>query len=79
MDVKQAYAIIKTKYPDMKVIDCLELVDSFAFALADKSWNGELLAGAYTTVNKANGKIGAIHPYDDALDEATEIPIDTLN
>lgn len=81
MTAQEAYAIVRAEYPDMKAIECLELADLFAFALADKGWNGELLGGGYTTVNKATGKIGGLNPFyhADSLDKAKEIPIETLN
>ena len=81
MTVKEAYEIIKKENPGMKAVDCLEFADFYAFALADESWNGELLGGGYNTVNKTTGKTGGINPAHnyEAFLEATEIPIDTLN
>ena len=78
MTVQEAHEIIKKENPGMKAVQCFEFADFYAFALADKGWNGELLAGAYTTVNKTTGKFGVLFPYED-FDEATEIPIETLN
>ncbi len=78
MTVKEAYEIIKKENPGMKAIQCFDFADFYAFALAEESWNGELLGGAYTTVNKTTGKFGVLFPYED-FEEAKEIPIDTLN
>lgn len=81
MTAQKAYAIVRAEYPDMMAVECLELADVYAFALADKEWKGEMLAGGYTTVNKTTGKTGGLNPFyhADALDKAKEIPIDTLH
>lgn len=81
MTAKNAYRIVRAEYPDMVAIECLELADTYAFALADKGREDELLAGGYTTVNKTTGKIGGLNPlyHADAISEAKEIPINTLN
>ena len=46
MTVKEAYEIIKKENPGMKAIQCFDFADFYAFALAEESWNGELLGGA---------------------------------
>ena len=51
MTVKEAYEIIKKENPGMKAIQCFDFADFYAFALAEESWNGELLGGAAEVVN----------------------------
>ena len=73
MTVQEAYEIIKKENPRMKVIQCLDFAEFYAFALADKNWSGELVAGAYTTVNKNTREVGILFPYED-FEGSTEIP-----
>lgn len=77
MTVHEAYKIIKKKNPEMIAIQCFDFADFYAFALAEKGWKGESMGGAYTTVNKTTGKIGALLPYED-FEAAKEIDINTI-
>ena len=81
MTVKEAHEIIKNKYPDLVAIECLDCPKFYAFALANKGWNGEFLGGGYNTVNKTTGELGSLHPIHDfeAFLSAKEISISTLN
>ena len=81
MTAKKAYEIIKTKYPDLVVIECMEFPEFYAFALTEKGKEDELVSGGYNTVNKTTGEMGGINPIHnfEAFSTAKEIPISTLN
>ena len=62
---KEAYKIIKKKYPDKVVVECLEFNNFYAFALADKGTENEPFGGGYDTVDKNTGKIDVFSPMED--------------
>lgn len=62
MTAKEALEIIKGKYPDMSVIECLEFPDFYGFALTEKGEEDEPTGGGYITVSKEDGTISAFTP-----------------
>lgn len=81
MTAKEAMQIIKSKYTDMSVIECLDFPDFFAFGLTVKGAEGEDVGGGYFTVAKNSGKLGEFTPMQDfeAFLTAKQIDINTLN
>lgn len=79
--VKEAMQIIKNKYSDMSVIECLDFPDFFAFGLTEKGAESEDVGGGYFTVAKDSGKLGGFTPTQDfeAFLTAKQIDINTLN
>ena len=80
MTAKEAYAILKTKYPDLVAIECLEFSELFAFAMVEKGWVGEAVGGGYHTVKKSTGEIGGMTSVSVAFasPKPTEIPLEAL-
>lgn len=81
MTVKEAMQIIKNKYPDMSVIECLDFPDFYAFGLTEKGAEDEEVGGGYYTVEKDNGKLGVFSPTQDfdAFLSAKSIDINTIS
>ena len=52
MTANEAARILKEKYNDKSIIECLDFVDFYAFAIADKGKEDDDFAGGYYTVNK---------------------------
>ena len=80
MTVQEAYEIVKIKYPDMVVIECLDFPVFYAFAFTEKGKEHEAMGGGYITINKDSGKIGSFSPPQDfeAFFAAQSIPVDIL-
>lgn len=77
MTVKEAYEIIKKDNPGMVAVECLEFADFYAFGLAEKGKEDELIGGGYNTVNKTSGKLGGFNPVQDfeAFFAAKRVPL----
>lgn len=65
MTIQEAYNKIKNNNPDKVIVECLEFVDFYAFALTDKGSEDEPAGGGYVTINKTSGEIGAFSPVQD--------------
>ena len=63
MTVEIALKIIKEKYPDMIIVECLNFQKFYAFALLENK--EEPIGGGYITVNKLNGDTSTFNPTDD--------------
>ena len=81
MTAKKAAEILKSKYNNKSIVECLEFADFFAFALTDKGKEKELRGGGYNTVNKKTGIISTFNPIQNmsAYMAAKLIDINTLN
>ena len=81
MTAKEAAEILKSKYKDKSIVECLVFADFFAFAMTDKGKEAEDRAGGYDTVNKKTGIISTFNPIEDmsAYMSAVLIDINTLN
>lgn len=82
MEVREAYNIMKSEYPNKKLIECLEFDDFFAFCLVDRTvQDGDLIGGAYDTVDRKTGGISSFNPIQNlaAFMEAKIIDISTLD
>lgn len=80
MTAKEAYKILKKEYPDLAAYECFEFPELYAFALWERGWNGEPIAGGYHTVNKTTGEIGGMTSVAVAFasPEPIEIPLEAL-
>ena len=81
MTAKEASQILKSKYKDMSIVEYLNFVDFFAFALIANGKETESFAGGYDTVDKKTGSISTFNPTEDMASymSADSIDINTLN
>lgn len=78
MKVKEAYKIIKPKYADKKLLECLEFNNFFAFLFAEN--DEETVGGGYDTVDKRTGNVSTFNPTEDfdSFFKAKQIPTQNL-
>ena len=82
MTIQEAYEKVKQLPNNNFLIECLDLGDSWGFGFSQKPYDendsNTWVGGAYDTVNKQTGEIGAFNPFHDfeKADSAIEIPIE---
>ena len=65
MIAKEVYEIIKKEYPGLKVIECLEFPDFYAFGLTEQGKEDEAFGGGYHIINKTSGELNTFTPTQD--------------
>lgn len=80
MTASEAANILRKKYNDKSIVECLDFNDFYAFAMVDKGKENDDIAGGYDTVNKKTGGISVFNPTDDleAYLSAKTIDISTI-
>ena len=73
--LQQAYEVVKNKYPDKRILSCLEFTDCYAFSVVTRKWNGEPddrpVTPAMEAVRKDNGELFYYH-IGDALSAVSD-------
>ena len=66
--LQQAYESIKNKYPDKRILSCLEFEDCYAFSIVTRKWDGDPDTRPVTptmeAVRKHNGQLFSYHVAD---------------
>ena len=80
MTANEAARILREKFNDKSIIECLDFADFYAFAIVDKGKEDDDFAGGYYTVNKRTSSISTFNPTDDLETylSAKSIDINTL-
>lgn len=62
MNIHEAAKLVRGKYKDKVINECLELSNFYAFSLVEKGRENELCGGGYHTVDKTTGELSVVNP-----------------